>query len=296
LPLRAALRVILSLRKGPSADINVDIKERSPCMNDLNGTRALVTGASSGIGRDMARGLARLGADLIVAARSEEALTALKKETESAFGRDVRVIALDLSKPGAPAELFAKVDAMGLVVDILVNNAGYGIHKYFADTPWEQDDAMIRLLVNNLTHAAKLFVKPMIARGRGYVLNTSSIGAFQPTPTYATYAACKAYVLSFSVALRRELSGTGVSSSALCPGVTYTGFQKRAGHENANFFMRLTGMGSDRVAGIAIRGMLRGKAVIVPGIMNKLSAFMTRLAPRTASASMAASLMGRPEA
>jgi short-subunit dehydrogenase len=264
-------------------------------MKDLNGTRALVTGASSGIGRDIARGLASLGADLIVVARSEEALVALKGEIESSYKKDVRVIALDLSRPDAPAALFGKVDSMGLLVDVLINNAGYGIHKYFADTSWEEEGTMIRLLVDNLTHVAKLFVKPMIARGRGFILNTSSIGAFQPTPTYTTYAACKAYVLSFSVALRQELSGTGVSSSVLCPGVTYTGFQKRAGHEKANLFMRLTGLGSEKVARIAVRGMLRGKAIIVPGLMNKVSAFMTRLAPRPASAAMAASLMGRPE-
>ncbi len=264
-------------------------------MNDLNGTRALVTGASSGIGRDIARELAARGADLIVVARSEDALIALKREIATGFKTDVRVIALDLAQDGAPAALFQKIDAMGLVVDILINNAGYGIHKYFADTSWEEDGTMIRLLVDNLTHAAKLFVKPMIARGRGFILNTASIGAFQPTPTYTTYAACKAYVLSFSVALRRELSGTGVSSSVLCPGVTYTGFQKRAGHEKAGFFMRLAGMGSERVARIAVRGTLRGKAVIVPGFMNKIGAFMTRFVSRPASAAMAASLMGRPE-
>jgi short-subunit dehydrogenase len=264
-------------------------------MKDIQGTRALVTGASSGIGRDIARRLASLGADLTVVARSEDALLALKREIESEYKRDVRVIALDLSQPDAPDLLFSKVDAMGLVVDVLINNAGYGLHKYFADTSWEEDGTMIRLLVDNLTHVAKLFVKPMIARGRGCILHTASIGAFQPTPTYATYAACKAYVLSFSVALRQELSGTGVSSSVLCPGVTYTGFQKRAGHEKANVFMRLTGMGSGRVARIAVRGMLRGKAIIVPGFMNKVSAFMTRLIPRPAVATMAASLMGRPE-
>ncbi len=264
-------------------------------MKDLKGARALVTGASSGIGRDIARVLASLGADVILVARSEDALLALKREMETAFGKDVRVIALDLAEPGAPDVLFRKVDAMGLVVDILVNNAGYGIHKYFADTSWEEDGTMIRLLVDNLTHAAKLFVKPMIARGRGFILNTASIGAFQPTPTYTAYAACKAYVLSFSVALRQELRKTGVSSSVLCPGVTYTGFQKRAGHEKANFYMRLSGMGSGKVAKIAVRGMLRGKAVIVPGFMNKAAVFMTRLIPRPSVAAMAASLMGKPE-
>ncbi len=265
-------------------------------MKNLEGFRALVTGASSGIGRDIARELALRGADLIITARSEDALLALKKEIESAAKADVRVIPLDLSEPGAPAALFGKVEAMGLAVDVLINNAGYGIHKYFADTPWEEEGAMIRLLVDNLTHAAKLFVRPMIARGRGFILNTSSIGAFQPTPTYASYAACKAYVLSFSVALRRELSGTGVSCSALCPGVTYTGFQKKAGHEKTNFYMRGTGMGSGKVARIAVSGMLKGKAVIVPGAMNKVAAFLTRFAPRPALAAMAGSLMGKPEA
>jgi uncharacterized protein len=264
-------------------------------MRDIKGMRALVTGASSGIGRDIARVLAGLGADLVLTARSGDRLAELAREIQAGHAVDVKTVALDLALPGAPAALFEKAGALTPGVDILVNNAGYGIHKYFTDTPWEEESAMIRLLVDNLVHTAKLFLPGMLRRRRGFILNTSSVGAFQPTPTYAAYAAAKSFVLSFSVALRSELRKTGVSSSALCPGVTHTGFQKTAGHEKTNSFMRMTGMTSATVARIAVRGMLRGKAVIVPGVMNKVNSFMVRLLPLGAAAAMAASLMGEPE-
>lgn len=264
-------------------------------MKNLKGSRALVTGASSGIGRDISRELARRGADLILVARSAERLGELEKEIAAAAGVAVRTVSLDLSRPDAPEALFRKVSALGLAVDILVNNAGYGIHRLFADIPWDEEGAMIRLLVDNPAHTTKLFLQPMIARGRGYILHTSSTGAFQPTPTYATYAASKSFVMSFSIALRHELRGSGVSSSVLCPGVTYTGFQKAAGHERQGAFMKMTGMESPKVARIAVQGMLGGKALIIPGFSNKLSAMMTRLISRNAAASVAASAMGKPE-
>jgi short-subunit dehydrogenase len=231
----------------------------------------------------------------VVTARNADRLADLERELESELKVDVRTVPLDLALPGAPHALLEKISALGLDVDILVNNAGYGIHKYFIDTPWEDDADMIRLLVDNLVTATKLFLPPMVKRRRGFLLHTSSVGAFQPTPSYATYAAAKSFVLSFSIALRRELLGTGVSSSVLCPGVTYTGFQKAAGHERTNAFMRSAGMTSARVARIAVRNMLRGKALIVPGIANTVNAFVIRLLPKTAAAAVAAIAMGKPE-
>jgi short-subunit dehydrogenase len=263
-------------------------------MTDIKGMRALVTGASSGIGRDIARELARRGANLVITARSGDRLEELARELGPA-GVEVRTIALDLALPGAPSALFEKISRLGLDIDILINNAGYGIHKYFLDTSWEEDAAMIRLLVDNLIHATKLFLPVMVKRGRGFILHTASTGAFQPTPSYATYAAAKSFVMSFSIALRHELLATGVSSSVLCPGVTYTGFQKTAGHEKTNAFMRFSGMTSVRVARMAVRSLLRGKALIVPGVMNKVNTFLTRFLPRTAAAAVAAGVMGRPE-
>jgi short-subunit dehydrogenase len=265
-------------------------------VRSLKGIRALVTGASSGIGRDIARELAALGADLVIAARGHDALVELKRELESAHNVAVAVVPQDLALPGSPEALFQKIAALRLPIDILVNNAGYGIHQYFADIPWEREAEMIRLLVDNLTQTTKLFLPPMIERGRGWILHTSSVGAFQPTPTYATYSACKSYVMSFSIAIRHELSGTGVRVSVLCPGVTDTGFQKTAGHEKASAFMKASGMTSARVARIAVRGMLRGKALIVPGLFNKVNALLTRFIPRSLAASIASGAMGEPEA
>src|SRR5512134_3252055 len=189
-------------------------------MSELRGRWALVTGASSGIGADFARELAARGMHLVLVARREERLRALAEELERAHGVRTRVIAADLAKPDAPRALHERLRGEGVAVDVLVNNAGFGVYGAFLDVPWEREREMIELDVVALLHLTKLFARDMRERGFGRVLEVASIGAFQPSPTYAAYSAAKAFVQSFGEALACELRGSGVTVTTISPGVT----------------------------------------------------------------------------
>jgi len=260
-------------------------------MKRLDGKVALVTGASSGIGWEFAKILGSLGAEVIVVARNKEKLEKLRKEIESKSNTRVYIISLDLSGRNSPERLYLTVKKLGLKVDFLINNAGYGIHNSFMKIPWEEEKAMLDLLIMNLTYITKLFIKDMVKRNSGKILNVSSTGAFQPAPYYTTYAAAKSYVLSFSQALAYELRKTKVRVTTLCPGATYTGFQKTAGQQS-NLFIRLTGMSAEKVARIGIRTMLKGKSLVVPGLFNALSARTLKLLPLRFSSAIAARVLG----
>ena len=240
---------------------------------------ALVTGASGGIGEELARLFAADGHDLVLVARSRDRLARLAAELEDGHGVAARVVAADLARQQAPEEVFGELTGAGVVVDALVNNAGFGTYGLFAETDLGAELDLLQVNVVALTHLSKLFLPGMLARGRGYVLNVASTAAFQPGPLMAVYYASKAYVLSFSEALANECGGTGVLVSALCPGPTETGFVAAAGMGDSKLFDRAV-MSARDVAEAGYRGLLAGRAVVIPGLRNNLLARTVGLFPR----------------
>jgi uncharacterized protein len=242
--------------------------------------RALITGASGGIGLELARVFAAEGYDLALVARSGDKLAALAAELERAHRISVKSVVKDLAREPSSQELFDELQREGLAIDVLVNNAGFGSYGHFAELGLASQLEMIRLNMLSLTALTHLFLGPMLARGRGKIMNVASTAAFQPGPLMAVYYASKAYVLSFSEALANELSGTGVTVSALCPGPTRSDFQGRAGIAGSRLVRSM--MDSRTVAEQGYRGLLSGEAVVITGVMNKLMALLTRFLPRKA--------------
>ena len=258
--------------------------------------RALITGASAGIGAELARVFAAHGHDLVVVARRAVELQTLAAELQRAHGVDVAVRAMDLARREAPAELHAAIDDAGLEIGILVNNAGFGTYGEFATTDLSLELEMLQLNVATLTALTKLFLPDMLTRGGGRILNVASTAAFQPGPLMAAYYASKAYVLSLTEALAAELRGSGVTATALCPGPTRSEFQARAGMAG----VRLASAGpflmdARTVAELGYRGLLRGRAVVVPGLVNKLGVLSVRLLPRRLVTAVVRRLQSRAE-
>jgi len=253
--------------------------------NTLNGKLALITGASSGLGADFASQLAARGCGLILVARRLDRLQKLQAEVSASCGVAVECLAMDLVEADAPQKLFDHLKAANRTVDVLVNNAGYGVFGEFWTTPWERLHQMLELDMVVLTQLTRLFVADMLVRNSGYILNVASTGAFQPTPTYAAYAAAKSYVLSLSEALHYELRHSAVKCTALCPGVTRTEFLDVAGQKMTTY-QRLTMMESVDVARIGIEAMLKGRSSVVAGGFNALAAWSMRLIPRQVQAAM----------
>ena len=239
----------------------------------------LVTGASSGIGLELARLFAADGCDLILVARRKEALDALAAELADGPGVKVRVLPRDLSEADAPQRIFDDLSGDGTAVDVLVNNAGFGgIGPIFAQDERRQAD-MVQVNVTAVTRLTRLFLPGMLERRRGGVLNVASTAAFQPGTNMAVYYATKAYVLFFTEALAEELRGTGVTATALCPGPTRTGFQAAARMEH----VLVAKMAKATAAGVARTGhraFRKGRVVAVSGLFNWLGAQSVRLAPR----------------
>src|SRR5918993_1522367 len=241
---------------------------------------ALVTGASGGIGEELAWLFAADGHDLVLVARSRDKLARLSEELEGKHGVAARVLAADLARPEAPREIFEELSAAGVTVDALVNNAGFGSYGPFAETDLKSELDLLQVNVVALTHLSKLFLPGMIARRRGYLMNVASTAAFQPGPLMAVYYASKAYVLSLSEALANECEGTGVRVSALCPGPTETGFVAAAGMGDSKLFDRAV-MDARTVAVAGYRGLLAGKTVVIPGFRNNLVARSIGFFPRS---------------
>jgi short-subunit dehydrogenase len=239
---------------------------------------ALVTGASSGIGREVAALLAKDGHNLVLVARREDRLRELQEEWSNRYSVTVRVVAMDLTEPTAPQELFDELS--GTAIDILINNAGFGTYGPFAESDTSTQMEMIQLNIATLTHLTRLFLPPMIGRGEGRVMNVASTAAFLPGPLMAVYYATKSYVLSFSEALVEELQGSGVTVTALCPGPVATEFQARANLERSGL-LRFALVDARPVAEVGYRAMMAGKAIVVPGVQNKLIAQLAGLAPRS---------------
>lgn len=240
---------------------------------------ALITGASGGIGETFARIFAKAGYHVVLAARSREKLEQLATELRVQQAT-VTVIPADLSLAAEVERIFQELQAQGIAVDVLVNNAGFGHYGFFHETSWEKEAMMIDLNMRSLTHLTKLFVQPMVQRGRGRILNVASTAAFQPGPTMAVYFATKAYVLHFSEAIANELEGTGVTVTALCPGPTESGFEKAADMEGSPLFKGRKLPSSLEVAQYGYDAMMKGKVVAIHGRANRLLATSARFAPR----------------
>ncbi len=256
----------------------------------LSGRWALVTGASSGIGELLAVELAGHGANLVLVARRREALDSLAARIKERCGVQTHVEAADLGLPGEPERIFESLRSRGIRVAVLVNNAGFAAHGIFDSIDARTEEALIDVNAKAVVRMTRLFASPMRAAGFGRILMTASVGAYSPAPLYAVYSAAKAFVLSYGLAVRSELRGTGVSVTVLSPGVVRTDFHRVAGHET-NRFKQATGMEAAPVARAAVRGLLRGKAEVVPGFINKILVFTTRLVPRPSQAAMAGGFM-----
>ena len=248
---------------------------------------ALITGASSGLGKEFARIHASKGDNLILIARSKDKLESLKLEFEKLYKVSVYVIVMDLSVQNAPKSVFDELKAKQIQVDYLVNNAGFGDFGLFAESNWEKQLEMINLNVTCLTYLTRLFLPAMIERKFGKILNIASTAAFQPGPTMSVYFATKAFVLSFSEAIANELQGTGVTVTALCPGATETGFKAAASLEESNLFKGSQIATSHEVAEFGYAKMMEGKTVAIHGLVNNLMAQSVRFAPRKVVTSIA---------
>lgn len=241
---------------------------------------ALITGATSGIGYELAKGFARDRYDLVLVARDQAQLQRVAQELAGAHGVAARVISADLARPEAAAELVEELARERLEIDVLVNNAGFGTYGPFASADLAREEEMIQLNLVTLTQLTRRLLDGMLKRRHGKILNVASTAAFQPGPLMAVYYATKAYVLSFSEALASELRGSGVSVTVLCPGPTRTDFQRRAGIEHTKL-VRLRGMEAETVAQIGYHGMLRGAPVVIPGFGNWLLTLLVRMLPRS---------------
>ena len=241
---------------------------------------ALITGASSGIGLELANIHASKGDNLVLVARSTSKLEELKKELEPKHQISVYIIGKDLSKLNSAAEVYEEVKRQNITIDYLINNAGFGDSGLFFDSNWEKQEQMINLNITTLTHFTRLFLKDMVERKSGKILNIASTASFQPGPTMAVYCATKSYVLSFSEAINNEVKEFGVTVTALCPGATTSGFQAAASLEGSNLFEGKKLPSAQEVAEYGYKAMMKGKSVAIHGFMNSLMANSVRFTPR----------------
>ena len=241
---------------------------------------ALITGASSGIGLELAHLFAHDGYRLVLVARNRGALRELGDELQSRYSVTVRISPKDLAHPATPTELYAELQGAGIVLDVLVNNAGFGGAGAFLKTDWNHEAEMMQVNMVAVVQLTKLFL-PQIRAREGKILNVASTAAFQPGPFMSVYYASKAFVLHFSEALSEELSGTGVTVTCLCPGPVKTNFQQRAyltGTPLANSPLLVD---VREVARIGYEGMRQGKRIVIPGWKNRLLVESLRISPRS---------------
>jgi len=249
---------------------------------------ALITGASSGIGLEVAKLFAQDAHDLVLVARRGDRLRELAATLASRHRVRATVITADLADPDTPPEIARSVEAAGLEIRYLVNNAGYGLAGRFTETDIAAELRMIQLNVGALTHLTKLFVTGMVARHEGAILNVASTAGFVPGPLMAVYYATKAYVISFSEALAEELAGSGATVTVLCPGATRTEFWEAAGMDaSARLLRRPWVADAASVARAGYQGLRAGKRMVIPGLANKVMVQGVRVAPRVLVAKIA---------
>ena len=242
---------------------------------------ALITGASNGIGLELAKIHASKGGDLVLVARNKSKLDELKISLEKQFNVKVYTIGKDLSAPNAAQEVYDETNHQHIQIDFLINNAGFGDFGMFVDNDWNKELQMINLNITTLTLFTKLYLKDMVKRREGKIMNVASTAAFQPGPTMAVYYATKAYVLSFSEAIANEVADKGVTITTLCPGATESGFQAAAAMEESALVKGKKLPTSEEVAVYGYEAMLQGKTVAIHGLMNWMMANSVRFAPRS---------------
>jgi short-subunit dehydrogenase len=235
----------------------------------------LITGASAGLGAEFARQCSARGEALALVARRRDRLEQLATE----LGGNIHIFAADLARPNAGASLIAEMEAEGLSVGTLINNAGFGVAGKFATSPLARLTEMVDLNVRTLVELCHLVLPAMRARGSGAICNVASTAAFQPGPNMAVYYASKAFVLSFTEALHHELKGSGIRVSALCPGPTATEFGDVAGARTSDALSLIRGE-SPAVVRAGLKGLDRNKAIVIPGLPNKITAQINRVFPR----------------
>jgi short-subunit dehydrogenase len=254
-------------------------RKHSPGSGIRQRRTALITGASSGIGKELTALFAQDGYDIVLISRRESVLRAMAQDLAARHGIRALVLTEDLRHGGVPADIYDALAAQSITIDVLVNNAGVGVFGAFHETEAEADLDLLRVNLQAAVHLTKLFLPDMVARKAGKILNLSSTAAFQPGPMMSVYYASKAFLFSWSEALRDELRGTGVSVTVLCPGPTPTGFQARAGIEHLRIqrgaVLPLTS--AQRVARAGYRGLMAGKQYVIPGVVNSIAARAARL-------------------
>jgi short-subunit dehydrogenase len=241
---------------------------------------ALITGASNGIGLELAKIHASKGGNLVLVARNKFKLDELKTELEQQYRVKVFTIGKDLSTANAAQEVYDETTKKHIQIDYLINNAGFGDFGMFAETDWNKELQMINLNITTLTKFTKLYLKDMVQRNTGKIMNVASTAAFQSGPTMAVYYATKAYVLSFSEAIDNEVRDQGITVTALCPGATESGFQAAAAMEESNLVKGKKLQTSKEVAEYGYKAMMKGKTVAIHGLMNWIMANSVRFTPR----------------
>ena len=241
---------------------------------------ALITGASGGLGLSFVNIFARDGYDLVLVARNGDRLEEIKKDVEQKYNVKATVVAKDLCSPDGAQQVFDATNEAAIEIDVLVNNAGFGDFGEFYKSDINKQIRMVDLNCTALMHLCHLYLPQMIERGKGNILNVDSIAAFQAGPLMSVYYATKAFVLSFSQALTRELKGTGVKVTALCPGPIRTNFDNAADLGESGLFKNLKVWDPDVVAEFGYKNMKKGKSLCICGFVNKIIVFANRLAPR----------------
>lgn len=241
---------------------------------------ALITGASSGIGLEFARIFAKHKSDLVLVARSEEKLNELAEELSKNYGVKVKVIAKDLAEKNAPTDINTELEKEKIEIEYLINNAGFGGYGLYHETDWMKENDMIQVNITALAELSKIFVKGMVKRNSGRILNVASTAAFQPGPLMSVYYATKAFVLSLSEAMAYELRETNVTVTCLCPGPTKSNFQNAANINESGLVKGRKIPSSYDVALYGYNAMMKGEYVAIEGFMNTVMAFGVRFMPR----------------
>jgi short-subunit dehydrogenase len=254
---------------------------------------ALITGASNGIGLELATLHAAKGGDLVLVARNKTKLDELKNTLESTYKISVHTIGKDLSQINAANEVYLETQKLNIQIDVLINNAGFGAYGLFTETDWQKEMDMIQLNVTALTQFTKLYLPAMVQRKSGKIMNVASTAAFQPGPTMAVYFATKAFALNFSEAIQNEVSDKGVTVTTLCPAATETGFQAAGAMEDSGLFKGRKLPSAKDVAIFGYDAMMEGKSLAIHGTMNAIMAHTVGLMPRKLVAKVSRKLLSK---